>query len=542
MGIWKDFAGAGHTWMTKLSGVMTKVAGIDAAGNFSASIQSERDAWAGKPSYYTDGTTGGYVWLPPANGVPFIGNMPMTVICIFKNKASKPSGTATLFTYGGGTTIHKSMRLTFVNNVATLGFIGAGTTTGKTISDQGTHAVVGVYDKTNASLYMDGIFQSQVAYNSANFEAGGIAVGIDNTGSATTGMAGEFMRFMVFNYALSAEKIARYSAGAQLDYEDTGAADLSIGKTWTTGGHAYETFTPSGKNITSAINTTGFGQVVLPLGSVTAGVTYRVCYTLTLNSGTAPNIALLSTNFLVDESNAVQLVNGTNYADLVCTTSDPTSTLQAVVGNGVATNFALTIVSVTKLGAVIDFEPEGISSSHWRSFQNTYHGVVGSACKPSNVGISARQIMGDTSGTAVPAGIPGETIKQTFNTTVPNANDKTMTSVLLKKGRWGISGAVFPNPTSNAGELTRLIIACVSLTNNVYTNTYSSANWAHIANDGSIGTGVNSWSVYTPRVLINETIIDISVDDTPVYIVSNSTWSAYTTAQNSGWIQAVRIA
>jgi len=52
--------------------------------------------------------------------------------------------------------------------------------------------------------------------------------------------------------------------------------------------HPFETLTTSGSDITSAINTSGFGMAYKDIGAVVVGEVYKCVFTTTLNSGTLP--------------------------------------------------------------------------------------------------------------------------------------------------------------------------------------------------------------------------------------------------------------
>jgi len=95
----------------------------------------------------------------------------------------------------------------------------------------------------------------------------------------------------------------------------------------------YETFTSSGANITSAINTTGNGQASFTFADDLAeGKLYRAVITLTLTSGTAPQFNINGTG--------TTLVAGVNT--IVFTALASQSTTYFWTTNGVATNFSAT--------------------------------------------------------------------------------------------------------------------------------------------------------------------------------------------------------
>ena len=112
------------------------------------------------------------------------------------------------------------------------------------------------------------------------------------------------------------------------------------------GSDVYETFTSSGADITSAINSSTYGQAYSNnmSASITAGKLYRVVATLTLNSGTAPDMWMHSTN-----ASPWPSPNGTNFGTLsagantfVFEAVANDNFLQVANDTGVATNFSAT--------------------------------------------------------------------------------------------------------------------------------------------------------------------------------------------------------
>ena len=81
------------------------------------------------------------------------------------------------------------------------------------------------------------------------------------------------------------------------DGETLGEEGISVWQNFSTGGSPYETFTSSGTTITSAINTTGSGYAISPIPGTGGlplidGALYKISITITLNSGTAPQVFL----------------------------------------------------------------------------------------------------------------------------------------------------------------------------------------------------------------------------------------------------------
>ena len=110
--------------------------------------------------------------------------------------------------------------------------------------------------------------------------------------------------------------------------------------TWTNNGSfPYETYTTSGDNITSAINTTGYGasyQIWTP----TVGKLYRFSYNLTLNSGTAPTAYYDSSSSTGFVDTQHQLVAGANSFVFEAGLAG-SQYFNLSVNTGVATNFSL---------------------------------------------------------------------------------------------------------------------------------------------------------------------------------------------------------
>lgn len=135
------------------------------------------------------------------------------------------------------------------------------------------------------------------------------------------------------------------------DTDDTNATasgtNLLSGAWTNNGSFPYETFTHSGLNITSAINTTAYGaanRVWTPV----AGKTYTASFTLTLNSGTAPTLFVESSSSHGNGQSYLP-VNGANYFTFTATSSS-SSYFNFSVNNGVATNFAVAGLTLIESG------------------------------------------------------------------------------------------------------------------------------------------------------------------------------------------------
>jgi hypothetical protein len=129
--------------------------------------------------------------------------------------------------------------------------------------------------------------------------------------------------------------------------------------------YPYETtgdsFTTSGNDITSAINTDGYG-VAYATWTPTVGKLYRFSYDLTLTSGTAPTMYVNSTSS-VGNGTIYQMVAGANSFVFECTQSG-SQYINIMVSNWVATNFALASVTLYEVtpGCVAD---NGLAPDGW---------------------------------------------------------------------------------------------------------------------------------------------------------------------------------
>jgi hypothetical protein len=111
----------------------------------------------------------------------------------------------------------------------------------------------------------------------------------------------------------------------------------------------YETFTSSGDDITSAINTTGAGLAyATDFFTPAVGDIYKITFNFTLNSGDKPKLALgtsgggLSSTFKL-------LDTGDTEAILIVTAATAGSRLRISTDTGVSSNFSFTNITLVKL-------------------------------------------------------------------------------------------------------------------------------------------------------------------------------------------------
>ena len=139
--------------------------------------------------------------------------------------------------------------------------------------------------------------------------------------------------------------LADTEAGIMTQYGE----NIFAGKGWTNNGSfPYETFTTSGLNITSAINTTAYGAANTTW-TPTVGKTYSARFTLTLNSGTAPRCYVESSSSW-GNGRYIETKAGLNFITFTAQTG-VSSYFNFSTESGVATNFSVANLEVWEGGS-----------------------------------------------------------------------------------------------------------------------------------------------------------------------------------------------
>lgn len=111
--------------------------------------------------------------------------------------------------------------------------------------------------------------------------------------------------------------------------------------------HPYETFTTSGTDISSAINSSGLGNALAPnFGASSLGELYKVVVAgITLNSGALPNIRIAYQGEFGTTLFGIPMITGTSYATsiLAATSSYP------CVASSATSNFSANGISLKKV-------------------------------------------------------------------------------------------------------------------------------------------------------------------------------------------------
>ncbi len=154
-------------------------------------------------------------------------------------------------------------------------------------------------------------------------------------------------------------KLATLSSTDTTNISASGNTNILSGGWTNNGSFPYETFTQSGLNITSAINTSAYGALNKTWTAV-PGRTYTAYFNLTLNSGVAPRLFVQTTSSF---GNGIeyQTVNGVNCFTFRATLSS-SSYFTFATSNGDATNFSVANLELYE-GGVADrsSSPRGVT-------------------------------------------------------------------------------------------------------------------------------------------------------------------------------------
>jgi hypothetical protein len=333
---------------------------------------------ADKPSYYLTGTND--ITISNNANLKF-GNGDFTCLSMFK--LSQFSASLAVIAQ-----VEDGAAKGFDIGVTSSGLLRSGLNSGGTdllsganISLNTIYSVVLKRDGSSVTQYLNGIINGQIT-SSKDFGTTNPYFRIGNA-TAAFSLYGNTYRNILFNYALSEDKIKRYSAGAKLDWEDVGGSmtDLVNGLTWANVN--YNTFNVSGNDLTSVVGTINqygrIGFINSPNASlipIVAGKRYRLYYTLTSTGATLPSVVFMTGTDSVVSSPFVALPVATNgYVEIIPTITN-NACLRIQAGDG-SVNCVLTIDKLVQLGAVLDLEPENITEGTWfDASPNGLHGTV----------------------------------------------------------------------------------------------------------------------------------------------------------------------
>ena len=134
-------------------------------------------------------------------------------------------------------------------------------------------------------------------------------------------------------------RVAALSDTSTTNISASGNTNILTGSWTNNASFPYETFTSSGLDITSAINTSAYGAAN-KTWTATAGKTYTAYFNLTLNSGTAPTL-YVQTSSSMGNGISYQTVNGANSFTFRATMNTSSYFSFSIPSSGVATNFSV---------------------------------------------------------------------------------------------------------------------------------------------------------------------------------------------------------
>jgi len=184
-------------------------------------------------------------------------------------------------------------------------------------------------------------------------------------------------RAMIFNYALSADKIARYSAGAKLDYEDVGGSMTNIIpiSVWYDIGSSFESssFSSADRTTFQGNNTTATGGAFQTIDLI-EGKQYQL--TCTTNFNGTVNLEGYNSGTYAGQYTTGVAVSGTPLK-LVFTANIATANRLVLFAGVTGSPVIFSNISLIQLGAVLDLEPENITDALWvDASPNGLHGTV----------------------------------------------------------------------------------------------------------------------------------------------------------------------
>ena len=304
---------------------------------------------------------------------------------IFSN--TQNGGAAITLNGGGGV---PSGNVGAMVNITTTGYISAYTPTSGL--GAGWHHFVGIYDGRYVKFYVDGVLVSTtdslhdnrtIAQHASN----STFIGAEADAGATPAgyyFDGEISQVRLHNRALSAAEVRASYNGQAVGFEYVGAKQDSLVSAWTNeiyGDWGFDTVSGSSATGFTAINAAASGSygMIHSLIADTPGKNYRISFTATLTSGTAPAVRVASNNPMSANLTVNQtIVAGSNVIEYTSASTD------AYIGfrseENVATNFTIADFTVHPIGCVAEFLPSGINATQWVDTSgNNLHGTTSTA-------------------------------------------------------------------------------------------------------------------------------------------------------------------
>ena len=202
----------------------------------------------------------------------------------------------------------------------------------------------GAYGSGPESMFPEGVKFLDIISNAvATDDIGVVRISDDN--KSTAYIASDYNT----GYMNVDTKLATLASTDDANISSSGNTNLLSGGWTNNASFPYETFTQSGLNITSAINTSAYGALNKTWTAV-PGRTYTAKFNLTLNSGVAPRLFVQTTSSF-GNGLEYQTVNGVNCFTFRATMSS-SSYFTFATNNGDATNFSVANLELYEGGVV----------------------------------------------------------------------------------------------------------------------------------------------------------------------------------------------
>jgi hypothetical protein len=226
----------------------------------------------------------------------------------------------------------------------------------------------GLTDGANAKITASVIRETASAAGSITYYINGVQLGaaatiaatattsVSNTaigyivGTSSVRYASTTRAFYLYNRALSAAEVASLCING-VPFSDVGASQ-TITTSWTwanfAGASGYETFTTSGSDITSAINTSGLGIASVAY-TLTNRKTFRVRLNITVNSGSVA-ITSAATTDLSTGSQTIATITSANDGEIYFDFISLIAATRIGFYSASSSNFSVTGFQVNQIG------------------------------------------------------------------------------------------------------------------------------------------------------------------------------------------------
>lgn len=225
--------------------------------------------------------------------------------------------------------------------------------------DQNGHFVLTKSGNT-LELYRNGASQGQRTLTSASVSAGSY-LGAYNATVPAAFFTGVLRVALPYNYQMTAAQVRALYRDGQPDAIDRegSATSLSSGNFSNTGYITFSGGSPTGFSAAKPIGGAEGNALSSPVFRIRTGQSFKVSFTLTLNSGALPNVLLSNgAGGYVGSQNASTVV-GANNLILVSNRNDLLALLRFYTNAGDAADYVISALSITPLGTFCQYDFSG---------------------------------------------------------------------------------------------------------------------------------------------------------------------------------------